>query len=168
MNKSDLLTLFDYNYWASARLWKALWQVTPEQFTAQNTSSYGSLRATLVHILFAEQIWRRRMQGEQQPTGFPVETDFPTPGSLVEACQADEKIQRACLAGLSEDFLQSTLDYNSTKGIPFQNVVWNILAHVVNHGTQHRAEAAAMLTDFGHSPGDIDMILYFREQQKAG
>ena len=47
MNKQDILTLFDYNYWASARIWKALLQVTPEQFTAKNTSSYGSLRGTL-------------------------------------------------------------------------------------------------------------------------
>lgn len=72
MNKQDILTLFDYNYWASARLWKALLQVTPEQFTAKNTSSYGSLRGTLVHTLFAEMIWRRRIQGEPQPVGFPV------------------------------------------------------------------------------------------------
>lgn len=164
MNKQDILTLFDYNYWASARIWKALLQVTPEQFTAKNTSSYGSLRGTLVHTLLAEVIWRRRIQGEPQPVGFPLEADFPTPQSLVAFCQADEQVQRAFLSGLSEEFLQSTLEYKNTKGVPFQNVVWNILAHVVNHGTQHRAEAAAMLTDFGHSPGDVDMILYFREK----
>jgi uncharacterized damage-inducible protein DinB len=165
MDKKDLLTLFDYSYWASARLWKALLLVTPEQFTAKNTSSYGSLRGTLVHILFAERIWRRRIQGEPMPTGFPSEADFPTPQSLVVAWQADEKLERAFLAGLSEAFLQSTLEYKNTKGVSFQNLVWNILAHVVNHGTQHRAEAAAMLTDFGLSPGDVDMILYFREQK---
>lgn len=164
MNKQDILTLFDYNYWASARIWKALLQVTPAQFTAQNTSSYGSLRGTLVHILFAEVIWRRRIQGEPQPVGLPREADFPTPQSLVEFCQADERVQRAFLAGLSEEFLQSMLEYKNTQGVSFRNVVWNILAHVVNHGTQHRAEAAAMLTDFGHSPGDVDMILYFREK----
>ena len=38
--------------------------------------------------------------------------------------------------------------------------LWQALAHVVNHGTQHRSEAAALLTSAGHSPGDLDMIDY--------
>jgi uncharacterized damage-inducible protein DinB len=37
------------------------------------------------------------------------------------------------------------------------------MAHLVNHGTQHKTEAAAILTGFGHSPGDIDLILYFNK-----
>ena len=43
----------------------------------------------------------------------------------------------------------------------FEDVpVWQMLAHVVNHGTQHRAEAAALLTSDGRSPGELDMINY--------
>ena len=38
--------------------------------------------------------------------------------------------------------------------------LWQALAHVVNHGTQHRSEAAALLTAAGHSPGDLDMVDY--------
>jgi uncharacterized damage-inducible protein DinB len=35
-----------------------------------------------------------------------------------------------------------------------------MLIHVMNHGTQHRAEAAALLTSAGRSPGDLDLIDY--------
>lgn len=164
MNSSEILLLYDYYYWANARILNALVRVTPEQFMARNSSSYGSLRGTLAHALFAETIWRRRLQGEQMPSGLPVEADFPTPQSLIEAWAREEPVMRAYLANLSDSALQATFQYKNTKGVPFQNVVWHILMHILNHSTQHRAEAAAMLTDFGQSPGDIDMIVFFREK----
>jgi uncharacterized damage-inducible protein DinB len=41
-----------------------------------------------------------------------------------------------------------------------QMALWGMILHVANHGTQHRAEAAAMLTSFGHSPCDLDLIYW--------
>ena len=38
------------------------------------------------------------------------------------------------------------------------------MAHVVIHGTQHRSEAAILLTTAGHSPGELDLIGFFREK----
>jgi len=38
-----------------------------------------------------------------------------------------------------------------------------MLAHLANHGTQHRAEAAALLTAVGRSPGELDMIFFSEE-----
>ena len=46
------------------------------------------------------------------------------------------------------------------EGVP----VWQMLVHVVNHGTQHRAEAAALLTAEGRSPGELDLFDFAEEQ----
>ena len=42
---------------------------------------------------------------------------------------------------------------------------WQGIMQSTNHGTQHRAEAAHMLTELGHSPGDIDLIVYLNERR---
>jgi hypothetical protein len=31
------------------------------------------------------------------------------------------------------------------------------LAQMVNHSTQHRSEVAVAITEYGHSPGDLDV-----------
>ncbi|HJP27606.1 MAG TPA: DinB family protein [Dehalococcoidia bacterium] len=36
--------------------------------------------------------------------------------------------------------------------------LWELMLHVVNYGTQHRSEVEMMLTKFGHSPGDMDIL----------
>jgi len=33
----------------------------------------------------------------------------------------------------------------------------------MNHGTQHRSEAALLLTQAGRSPGELDLIVYLED-----
>ena len=61
---------------------------------------------------------------------------------------------------MADEDLVQTIAYKNTRGLEHSMVLWPILVHVVNHGTQHRAEVAHFLTDFGQSPGDVDFILY--------
>lgn len=160
MNKQDILTLYHYNQWANAKILGAAANISAEQFLAPASYPHGGLRGTLVHILFAEWIWRNRWQGIS-PTVRLKPEEFPTFESLRIRWMEEEKLLMAFVEDVTDEQLNSPFAYKNTRGEPFGQILWKAMAHVVNHGTQHRAEAAAMLTDFGCSPGDVDMIYFF-------
>ena len=160
MTADEIRILFDYSYWATERILRTALLVTPEQFNAPNTSSHGSLRGTLFHTLTADITWRTRLEHVDRPT----ESMCATPKEMQTVWAAEETRMLSYLQNLSDADLPADVSYKNSKGVPFEEPLWQILMHMLNHGTQHRAEAAAMLTDFNHSPGDVDMILYFREK----
>ena len=164
MQTADLVFLYRYNEWADRRILAAAARLTPEQFLAPTGLSWGSVRDVLVHALSATWIWRMRLQHGESPTRMLSAADFPTLGVLAERWEAETAAMNAFVARLDDAALNSTVAYRSTKGRPFEDVLWRILAHVVNHGTQHRAEVAHVLTGCGCSPGDMDLIVFMREQ----
>ena len=163
MKKDEILTLYQYNAWANARILNAASQLTAEEFLAPASFSHGGIRTTLVHTLSAERIWRNRWEGHS-PTELLNREDFPTFTSLHSRWQEEGKALMTYVDNVSEAALNNPLPYRTTSGRPFENILWHLMVHLVNHGTQHRSEAAAMLTDFGCSPGDIDFIVYLRER----
>ena len=159
MNKQDIILLYKYNQWANALILNAAAKVTQEQFLAPASFPYGGLRGTLVHTLFAEWVWRQRWEGTSPTKRFQPE-DFPRFDSLRTRWAEEEKALMSFVEGLTDEKLESKFKYKSTDGEPHERILWQVMAHMVNHGTQHRTEAAAMLTDLGHSPGDIDLIVF--------
>jgi uncharacterized damage-inducible protein DinB len=163
MNLADLTTLYNYNYWANRRILRAAEGLTVEQFVAPHDLSWGSICDVLVHTMSAEWVWRMRCQEHRSPSALLDPAQFPTLETLTTRWDEEERAMRGYLASLDEAALSQPLAYVSTAGRPFSGTLWHILMHVVNHGTQHRAEVAHILTQLGHSPGDIDMILFARE-----
>ena len=164
MNKQDILLLYQYNQWANAKIFNAAANVTQEQFVASGSFPHGGLRGTLVHALFAEWIWRTRWEGTS-PTNRWNPEEFPTLESLRTRWLDEEKQLMGFVDAVTEERLNNTFDYRNTSGKPFTKILWQVMAHVVNHGTQHRSEAGAILTDLGHSPGDLDLISFLIETQ---
>ena len=164
MNKPDITLLYKYNQWSNKKILDAVAKVTQEQFLAPASFPHGGLRSTLVHALFAEWIWRQRWEGTS-PTVRLKPEDFPTFESLRTRWVEEEKLLMAFVESVTDERLNSKFSYKATDGQSHERILWQAMAHLINHGTQHKAEAAALLTDFGQSPGDIDMILYFIENQ---
>ncbi len=156
--------MYEYNSWANTRILETASGLSTAQFLEPVARlSHGSLRGTLVHALTAQWIWRNRCQGNSPQSVLP-EADFPTLYALRTRWDDETPAMRSYLAGLSDADLGQTIRYTSTKGQAFENTLWHILLHVVNHSTQHRSEAAMLLTEWGRSPGDLDLIVFLREE----
>lgn len=161
MDKNDIVLLYRYNEWAWRRVLSQAALVSPEQYLARSSVPHGSLRGTVVHALGAEVGWRWRWQGHS-PTALLSENELPTFDAVAGRWEQEAQALRDFIALLTDDDLNRTINYKTTKGQPMSQVLWHLMAHVVNHGTQHRSEAAILLTDYGHSPGDLDLITFIR------
>lgn len=163
MNKEYIQTLYRYNQWANARILDAPAKLSPEQFLAPSEQPHRYLRGVLVHTLFAEWIWRERWNGKSPATRLKPE-DFPNYETLRTRWLQEESELIKFVENITEEKLNSPFQYTSTEGVKYENLLWESMAHVVNHGMQHRSEAAAILTELGFSPGDLDLILFTRKK----
>jgi len=152
-------TLYDYNYWANAKILEAAEHVSEAQFIEETKDGHGSLRATLVHLLSAEWIWRSRWQGTS-PVENLREEDLPTLEALRKRWREEVRQMRWFLAELGEEEVQRVVRYTNTRGQTYAAPLWQMMGHLVNHGTQHRSEAAMILSRLGYSPGDLDMLIF--------
>jgi uncharacterized damage-inducible protein DinB len=69
---------------------------------------------------------------------------------------------------LTDDAVSKTITYMNQYGEPNEQPLSQLIAHVVNHGTQFRAEAAVRLTQLGLLSGDLDLIIFLRQRARPG
>lgn len=167
MHLSELQTLYNYNYWANGRVLDAADRLRKASFIAPAGLTHGSVQGNLVYVLSVEWVWRKRCQRRTSPTDLLRATDFPTVDVLRARWQQEEKAMRDYLGSLQERDLTREVDYVTTIGMPYRHELWQILLHVVNHGTQFRSEVAVVLSRKRKSPGDLELIAYLREKGKS-
>lgn len=158
MNMVAITTLVDYNYWATKRILVQSAHLTPEQFAAAPNAHTNSLRGTLAHTLGAERLWRTRWENSTSSISVSAE-DFPTVETLRLGWAAEERALRAYLATLDDAALLRPVRFER-RGAVVSYTLWHLMLQLVNHGTHHRSEAAALLTAYGRSPGDLDFFIF--------
>jgi uncharacterized damage-inducible protein DinB len=152
-------TLYDYNYWANAKILDTAERITDEQLFALTHDSYGSLHGTLVHTMSAEWVWRTRWLGITPKEPLRNE-DFPSLTAIRSRWNEEEQQMRTFLASLSQEDVRRIVQYTNMRGQAYAVPLWQLMMQLVNHGTQHRSEVATILTKLGHSPGDMDMLVF--------
>jgi uncharacterized damage-inducible protein DinB len=172
MKIDEIKLLYDYNDWMDARILAACDRVSPEQYAAPGSYGRGGLRATMVHML--DNLWQQRitLQGfYKDPLADDAAYDatelhevaFPTLNALRERWTTEQREMRAYIDTLTEETLNGTIRY-VIPGAVRELYVWQILLEVLLHGMQHRSEAAALLTAYGQSPGDYDLVMFLNER----
>jgi uncharacterized damage-inducible protein DinB len=157
MRADEIRFLFAYDRWATRKVLLALGGLDPDAWTRTDVLGDRGLGNILVHHLGSSQRWRSLFEGRAIDESLRLELEpLPTIDDLRARWEAEWSAVDPWLRTLTEDSVAKVQE-----GVP----VWQLLVHVVNHGTQHRAEAAALLTAEGRSPGELD-VFDFAEAQR--
>jgi len=150
----------DYTTWASARLLEAAGKLSPEELTRDFGTADKSVVGTLAHVFAADRVWMTRIQG-QPPAKFISDADRDL-ALLNREWPALLEVWRQWAGGLTGENITSVVSYKDLKGNPYATPWWQIVLHVVNHGTHHRGQAAGFLRAMGHVPPPLDLMAYYR------
>lgn len=164
MRLTDIKLIYEYNYWANEKIITMAAKLSDEQLKQPNSFSWGSLHGTLVHMVDADQVWRSIFEHGVVPT-FLEPDDLPDLDAIITHWNAEKAAMLSYLAGLGDEDMNDFVRYRATDDNQMrERVLWHCLYHVVNHSTQHRSECAAMLTDFGFSPGELDFTVFLSQR----
>ena len=164
MTVKDLETLYDYSYWANAKLFEPLSRLTQEEFVRPVAGSYASVRNTLVHMMSAEGGCLDRCGGPKR--GAPLNPEeFPALESITTYWARQERNVRAFLGGLSDADLSRRIEF-TVPLFSFTRVmaIGEILHHAAIHSTHHRGQVTLLMRELGQAPGNVDILFFYADK----
>jgi uncharacterized damage-inducible protein DinB len=151
-----------YNSAMNQRLYRAAAQLTEAQRQQDRGAFFGSLHATLCHLVWADSMWMSRFAGwPAPPGGIPGSTKLHASFEpmAAERMRIDAGLE-AWAATVSEDWLRGSVTWLSgATGRHHTKPTWAMVTHMFNHQTHHRGQAHALLTQAGVTPEDTDIQL---------
>lgn len=159
MNANAFRHFYNYHFAENRKLWEAnIVSLSPEQFTQAAHYSHGSVRDQCVHLMNVEDVWFSELRGIE-PSELPANVDDR---KIIRAhWDGVEKRMRDYLAELRDEMLSDKpiKEPEEDQGLS----VWQVLLHVANHGTDHRAQLLRLLNDLGVKTSSQDYIFYVYE-----
>jgi len=162
MKLDEVCTLFSYNRWATHRVLEASRQLSPAAFTRDLGTSHGSVRGTLVHMLWAEWIWLQRWRGTSPKQVF-AEGEYADVAAIEARWAEVERDRQDLIARLTEDRLLARISYENLQGQRLEYALGHMMQHVVNHSSYHRGQVVTLLRQLGRTPPATDFLDFFDE-----
>ena len=157
MNANAFRHFYDYHFTENRKIWETyITSLSHEQFTQNVDYSHGSVRNQIVHIMSTDEAWFSGLRGVDIPKSLdPANVDDR---KIIRAHWDNvEQNMRDYLAKLRDDML---FEKPFADGEDKDLILWQVLLHVGNHGTDHRAQLLRLLNDLGVKTGPQDYIFY--------
>jgi uncharacterized damage-inducible protein DinB len=164
MSSSYFTTLSHYNAWANRRLYQACETLSETEYMRERGSFFGSLHATLNHILVADRIWVARIEGRTPPN---LKLDQILYGDLIGlkmARVAEDEHIRIMVAGITQERLDLPLEYRDSRGDRLETPLRLVLGHFFNQQAHHRGRAHGLLSQTEVALPPLDLIAFVRQQ----
>ncbi len=146
-----LTQLLRFNHWANRRIVEHCRSVDPALLDAPPPPGvYGSVRATLAHLAWAEALYVSRLRGEE-----PVE--LPADASLDEIATSLERTGRELLELATSVPGDRVISYTSAVFGPVSVPAAAIVAQAIVHGCDHRSQLAVLFTQLGAPLPELDV-----------
>jgi uncharacterized damage-inducible protein DinB len=158
MNADAFRHFYDYHFTENRKMWDSyVTQLTDEQFTQDVAYSHGSVRDQIVHLMSVDEVWFSELRAVESSEPFPP-ANLNDRESIRAHWDSVEQSMRDYLAELRDDMLfdKPIEEPEEDKDL----IVWQVLLHVVNHGTDHRAQLLRLLNDLGVQTTSQDYIFY--------
>ena len=166
MSVEHFQRMIDYMIWADRRLWQSIALLSDEAIANPIDYSLGSLHEQVVHTMEAQWIWLERIKGFA-PDGFTPASAFPNREAIVERWTRVQEAWQNYIATLQEDDLRIMITYQRVRDkTTFEMRLTDIIAHVVNHTTDHRAQMLALIASYGGQTFEQDYSFYLNSLPK--
>lgn len=157
MNADAFRHFYDYHFSENRNIWDTyITALSDEQFTQHVSYSAGSVRNQVVHLMSVDDTWFSGLRGVEIPDSLDPAT-FVDRNSVRTHYDAVEQRMRDYLGELRDDML---FEKPFAEGEDKDLILWQVLLHVVNHGTDHRAQLLRLLNDRGVRTVSQDYIFY--------
>jgi uncharacterized damage-inducible protein DinB len=161
MNANAFRHFFNYHFAINRFIWdEYIVPLSAEKFIQGSGYSHGSVRAQVVHLMTVDEAWFSGLRDVNFPGEFPS-VDIDDRPAIRARWDIVEQEMRGYLAGLRDDMLDKK---PFPEGEDENLILWQVLLHVVNHGTDHRAQLLRLLNDLGVQTTSQDYIFYVYEQ----